>query len=66
MPPEKLLHTGLTVRGDSVYCPLAFSLDSYCIENGYDAIVIWEKEVRLKTNRIHLINKLNRFHKGDL
>ena len=29
MPPEKLLQSGLTVRGDSVYCPLAFSLDSY-------------------------------------
>lgn len=25
----KLLKSGLTVRGDSVYCPLAFSLDSY-------------------------------------
>jgi len=40
--------------------------ESHFIENGYDAIVIWEKEVRLKTNRIHLINKLNSFHKGDL
>lgn len=32
MPPEKptkLLQAGLTIRGDSVYCPLALSLDSY-------------------------------------
>lgn len=26
---EKLLKNGLSVRGDSLYCPLAFSLDSY-------------------------------------
>lgn len=27
--PEKLLKNGISIRGDSLYCPLSFSIDSY-------------------------------------
>jgi DNA repair photolyase len=49
----KLLKQGLTIRGDSLYCPLAFSLDSYsnCLTDCVHCYIrrlneVWGKELR--------------------
>lgn len=59
---EKLLKTGVSIRGDSLYCPLCLSIDSYgnCLEDCWHCYLrnlnhVWGKD--LKPVDIDLLEK---------